>query len=93
MRFPVVIHKEPSSDYGVTVVDLPGCFSGASSLEGSLLRTREAIECHIEGLLEDGDVIPEMGSFEAHQVNPDYASGRWYWVDMALTGLDSQIKT
>ncbi|MDW8232800.1 MAG: type II toxin-antitoxin system HicB family antitoxin, partial [Roseiflexaceae bacterium] len=27
MRYPVVVHKDPESDYGVTVPDLPGCFS------------------------------------------------------------------
>ena len=28
MRYAVVIHKDPGSSYGVTVPDLPGCFSG-----------------------------------------------------------------
>ena len=28
MRYPIVIHKDPESSYGVTVPDLPGCFSG-----------------------------------------------------------------
>ncbi|MCP4151812.1 MAG: hypothetical protein GY757_28975, partial [bacterium] len=27
MNYPVVIHKDKESDYGVTVPDLPGCFS------------------------------------------------------------------
>jgi HicB_like antitoxin of bacterial toxin-antitoxin system len=27
MRYPVVIRKEKGSDYGVSVPDLPGCFS------------------------------------------------------------------
>ena len=26
MNYPVVIHKDADSDYGVTVPDLPGCF-------------------------------------------------------------------
>ena len=28
MRYPIVIHKDEGSSYGVTVPDLPGCFSG-----------------------------------------------------------------
>ena len=28
MRYPIVIHKDENSSYGVTVPDLPGCFSG-----------------------------------------------------------------
>ena len=27
MRFPIVIHKDACSGYGVTVPDLPRCFS------------------------------------------------------------------
>ena len=26
MRFPIVIHKDAGSGYGVTVPDLPGCW-------------------------------------------------------------------
>lgn len=31
MRYLVVIHKDKDSDYGVTVPDLPGCFSAGDS--------------------------------------------------------------
>jgi hypothetical protein len=27
MRYPIVVHKDPESGYGVTVPDLPGGFS------------------------------------------------------------------
>ena len=47
MRYPVVIHKDPDSDYGVTVPDLPGCFSAGTTLDEVLVNAREAIECHI----------------------------------------------
>ncbi|MBN0609850.1 type II toxin-antitoxin system HicB family antitoxin, partial [Pseudomonas aeruginosa] len=30
MKFPVVLHKDPDSDYGVTVPDVPGCFSAGA---------------------------------------------------------------
>ena len=33
VKFPVVIHKDPESDYGVTVPDLPGSYSAGSSVE------------------------------------------------------------
>ena len=36
MRYPVVIHKDPESDYGVTVPDLPGCFSAGETLDEAL---------------------------------------------------------
>ena len=36
MRYPVVVHKDPNSDYGVTVPDLPGCFSAGETMDEAL---------------------------------------------------------
>ena len=78
MRYPVVIHKDPDSDYGPTVPDLPGCFSAGESIDDALSQAVEAIECHLEGLLIDNEAIPLPTSIEAYAGNPDYAgaSGR-----------------
>jgi predicted RNase H-like HicB family nuclease len=75
MRYPVVIHKDKSSDYGVTVPDLPGCFSAGETMEDALTNVVEAIECHLEGLLFDGEAIPEAQSVEVHQKNRDFTLG------------------
>ena len=77
MRYPVVIHKDKDSDYGVTVPDLPGCFSAGETMEAALDNVVEAIECHLEGLLFDGESIPEPHAIEDHQLNPDFAKGTW----------------
>lgn len=59
MRYLVVIHQDqPSGPCGVTVPDLPGCFSGGETLAESLEHAREAIALHIEGLLTDGEPVP-----------------------------------
>jgi predicted RNase H-like HicB family nuclease len=73
MRYPVVIHKDKSSDYGVTVPDLPGCFSAGETMEDALTHVVEAIECHLEGLLFDGEVIPEAQSIEVHHKNKNFS--------------------
>jgi len=36
MRYPVIIHKEENTDYGIVVPDFPGVFSGGSTLEEAL---------------------------------------------------------
>ena len=54
MIFPIVIHKDANSDYGVTVPDLPGCYSAGETLDETLAWTREAIELHLEGLIAEG---------------------------------------
>ena len=84
MRYPVVIHKETDSDYGVTVPDLPGCFSAGGTLDDALAQSVEAIECHIEGLLLDNEPVPAPQTIESHQQNPDYAGGIWTLVTVDL---------
>jgi predicted RNase H-like HicB family nuclease len=92
MRYPVVIHKDKSSDYGVTVPDLPGCFSVGTTMEEALLNVIEAIECHLEGMLFDGETIPEALSVEVHQRNKAFARGTWALVNVDLSRLDSKAK-
>jgi len=64
MLFNIVIHKDSDSDYGISVPELPGCFSAGSSLEEALAGAKEAIECHIEGLMQDGEPVPAPGILE-----------------------------
>ncbi|MEO6321595.1 MAG: type II toxin-antitoxin system HicB family antitoxin, partial [Polaromonas sp.] len=72
MKFIVVLHTDDSERFGVTVPDLAGCFSGGDSLDDALESVREAIDLHVETLIEDGVTIPAATSLTAHQANPDY---------------------
>lgn len=92
MRYPVVIHKDPGSDYGVTVPDLPGCFSAGATLDEALLEVVEAIECHLEGLLLDKEPIPPPQPIEMHRTNPDYADGVWALVNVDLAKLSGKTR-
>ena len=59
MQYLVVVHQDrPTGPCGVTVPDLPGCFSAGDTLADALERTREAIALHVEGLLSDGEPVP-----------------------------------
>lgn len=88
MRYPIVIHKDKNSDYGVIVPDLPGCFSAGVTLDEALEMAREAVECHIEGLLLDGEALPDVHPIEHHQRNPEYANGVWALVELDLSKLE-----
>ncbi len=92
MRFPVVIHKDACSGYGVTVPDLPGCFSAGDTLDEAIESAREAIACHIEGLLMDGEPISARASLEAHQANEDYRDGVWAIVAVDISKLSSKTR-
>lgn len=77
MNYPIAIHKDSDSDYGVTVPDLPGCFSAGATIDEAMLMAREAISLHISSLLEDGLEVPLPGDIEALRRQPDYADAIW----------------
>lgn len=92
MRYPVIIHKDPDSDYGVTVPDLPGCFTAGDTIDDAIAQAAEAIECHIEGMVLDGQTIPAPRSIEFHQQTPDYADGVWALVSVTLDKLPGESR-
>lgn len=92
MRYPIVIHKDPDSDYGVIVPDLPGCFSAGDTMDEAMQEVVEAIECHIEGLLIDKEPIPLPEMVDYHQNNPDYVDGVWAIVSVDISRLSGKTK-
>lgn len=89
-RFPIVIHKDACNGYGVTVPDLPGCFSAGDSLDEAIESAREAIACHIAGLLMEYEPIPARASLETHQANEDFRDGVWAIVAVDTSKLSSK---
>jgi predicted RNase H-like HicB family nuclease len=77
MNYPIWIHKDPKSLYGVTVPDLPGCFSSGSTFDEAVAMAREAIELHLEGRIEDGEAIPDGSEIEALWRDKRFAGGAW----------------
>ena len=61
MRYAVVIEKA-EKNYSAYVPDLPGCIATGASIEEVGVEIREAIEFHIDGLREDGSVVPPPSS-------------------------------
>ena len=92
MKYPVVIHKDENSDYGVTFPDLLGCFSAGETIEEALANAQEAAECHIEGLLIDSEPIPVSTNIENHKDNPDFKDGIWALVEVDLSKLSLKSK-
>ncbi len=58
--YTIVLHNEPDEGgYSVTVPALPGCYTQGETVEECIERAKEAIALHIEGLIEDGEPVPE----------------------------------
>ena len=58
MRYAVVIEKA-TKNYSAYLPDVPGCVSTGKTVAQTLANLREALEFHFEGMIEDGDPIPD----------------------------------
>ena len=54
LRYLVRINKDPNSDWGASVPDLPGCVATGKTIDGALRRIQVAIEIHLRGMRTDG---------------------------------------
>jgi predicted RNase H-like HicB family nuclease len=61
MQYAVVIEKG-SRNYSAYVPDLPDCVVAGDSVAEVTELMREAIKMHIEGLIEDGIIVPPPSS-------------------------------
>ena len=85
MRFVLAVHEEKGR-FGVTVVDLPGCFSAGGSFDEALEGAREAIDGHVELLIEHGQGLPEFHTLDDHRRNPDFAGAVWVVIEVPVEG-------
>ena len=58
MRYAIVVERT-ENNFSAYVPDLPGCVATGQTLEETENEIRAAIKFHIEGLREDGLVIPQ----------------------------------
>ncbi len=85
MKYPVAIHKDQNSCFGVSVPDVPGCFSAGETVDEALKNAQEAISDHLEILAEDGAIAPVPSDIDKHYANPDYVGATWAYVDVDVT--------
>jgi predicted RNase H-like HicB family nuclease len=87
MLYPIYVHKDLESAYGVTFPDFPGCFSAADDLEALPRLAQEAVEVHFEG--EDMEV-PAPTAIEELAADPAYQGGFWLLLDVDLTKVNTK---
>ena len=54
LHYLVRINKDPDSDWGASVPDLPGCVATGKTIDSALRRIQCAVAFHLRGLREDG---------------------------------------
>lgn len=70
-----LIRKDADSDYGVSFPDFPGVVTAGKDLDDARAMAQEALAFHVDGLLEDGEAIPEPSSLEVVMADPEHKDG------------------
>ncbi len=70
-----LIHKDADSDFGVSFPDFPGAITAGKTLDEARAMAEEALALHVEGLTEDGEVLPEPSTLEEVMSDPENRSG------------------
>jgi len=70
-----LIHKEEASDYGVSFPDFPGVVTAGKDLDDARAMAEEALALHVEGLVADGEAVPEPSSLEEVMADPQNQNG------------------
>ena len=88
MFYPIAIESgDDKHAYGVTVPDLPGCFSAGDTLDEAIASAKEAITGHIELLVELEQDIPPVSTVNELAKKTEYAGYTWALVDIDVTRL------
>lgn len=61
-EYVALVHKEEGSDYGVSFLDFPGCVTGGDTPEEAHAMALEALQFHVDGMVEEKLEIPEPTS-------------------------------
>lgn len=89
MLFPIAIHKDADTSYGVTVPDIPGCFSFGDDIEDAVKNAEEAIFGHIETLLElNEDIDFHPSDIESLQDSEEFNGALWFFVKVDFDKLN-----
>ena len=66
-----LIRKQAASDYGVSFPDFPGVVTAGTTMDDAAAMAEEALTLHVEGLVEDGEAIPESSSLDDIMADPE----------------------
>lgn len=91
MEFPIVVHKDDGSVYGVIVPDIPGVPSWGDTIDEAIRNAKEAIVGHVSTLIELGEEVGfTCSTVEELAGQPEYAGAIWALVSVDLSKLDSK---
>ncbi len=82
--YVALLRKQTDSDFGVDFPDFPGCITAGETLEDARRMAAEALQLHIEGMIEDGDPIPAPSGLEEIMADPNHRDGVAVLIDAVI---------
>ena len=79
MEYIAYLHKDRTSDFGVSFPDFPGCVTAGKTLDEARRMAVEALSLHIKGMMEDGEPIPEASTLDALANDPAMKVRSHFW--------------
>ena len=76
MRYVAFIHGGDGPGFGISFPDFPGCVSDGDTVEETIQRGAAALAFHVEGMIEDGEAVPEPRAVGEIRADPSLAEWR-----------------
>ena len=92
-RYLVVYAKCKGSNFSGHAPDVPGCVSAADTLDEMNIMMREALEFHLEGIVEDGDTIPEPTTMTVDLKADDFEDVDYFIIGQLEVKVPSRKQT
>ena len=89
-NYIAVVHKDSSSEYGVSFPDFPGCITGGKSIDSVKDLSNEALSGHIQTMREFGEKIPNPTKLDDIIADQDYLDAIVFFV---VSAPDVKSKT
>jgi len=89
VEYIAYLHKDRSSDFGVSFPDFPGCVSTGKTLDEARRKAAEALALHIAGMTEDGEPIAEPSTIDDVAEDPTMKGAVAFLVSV---GLDRTVR-
>ena len=61
-----------SNSLGISFLDFPGCISAGDTMEELIAMGHEALQLHVDGMVEDGEPIPEPSDVTLARTAAEY---------------------
>jgi predicted RNase H-like HicB family nuclease/uncharacterized protein (DUF1778 family) len=82
-----LVHGRPGA-YGISFPDFPGCIAGGETIDEVLRRGRDALDFHVESMMEVGEALPKIRDVTEIKADPEYVED---FADALVGVVDAEV--